>query len=74
MRVADSVIIAKLCQHILFVVQAGRMTADSVTKAVGRFAEEDRSKILTLLTRVNSRDLDKDDYFGGYESLTLEDH
>jgi capsular exopolysaccharide synthesis family protein len=73
LRVTDAVIMASLCQHVLFIVGAGRVPGDAVGKAVNRFALEDRSKIITLLTRVRPGDMDKSDYFGGYENASYED-
>jgi polysaccharide biosynthesis transport protein len=66
LRVADPVIMAKLCQHVLFIVRADTLGGKLVGEALQRFSERDRSKILTLLTRVRPGDLHKGDYFGGY--------
>jgi polysaccharide biosynthesis transport protein len=66
LRVADPVIMAKLCQHVLFIVRADGVAGESVGAAIRRFREEDRCKILTLLTRVRPGDLNEVDYFSGY--------
>jgi succinoglycan biosynthesis transport protein ExoP len=69
MRVTDAVLIAKLCHHVLFIVRSGCMTGELVSEAIGRFADEDRGKIFTLLNRVRERNLRETDYYGGYASL-----
>jgi succinoglycan biosynthesis transport protein ExoP len=66
LHVADPIILAKLCQYILFIVQAGRLSRELVGEATRRFAEEDRPRMFTLLTRVRRNDLDKRDYYSGY--------
>jgi succinoglycan biosynthesis transport protein ExoP len=71
LRVADALLIASLCQHVLYVVQADRLPAALVEEAIGRFAEADRDKLLGLVTRADSRDLTLGDYYSGYKSLQL---
>ena len=66
LQVADAVLLANYCQHIIFVVEAGRVPGDLVAEATRRFREEDRAKMSTLLTRVPTSRLDKRDYYGGY--------
>ncbi len=66
LHVADPVLLAGLCQHIVFIVEARRVSSELVAAAIQRFAMEDRGKIFTLLTRVRAGDLDKRDYYGGY--------
>ena len=66
LRVADAVMLAKFSRHILFIVEAGRMTADLVIEAIRRFAEEDRPRIVPILSRVRPANLNKRDYYGGY--------
>ena len=66
LHVADPVVLAKMCQHIIFIVQAGRLSDELVREATQRFAEEDRAKMVTLLTRVPSRYLKSHDYYSGY--------
>jgi len=66
LHVADPVLLAGLCQYILFVVEAGRVPAELVSEATRRFAEADRGKIFTLLTRVRPVDLDRRDHYSGY--------
>jgi capsular exopolysaccharide synthesis family protein len=68
LHVADPVLLASICQQVIFVVEAGRVSSALVGEAVRRFSEEDRTKIFTLLTRVRSNYLDKRDYYGGYAS------
>ena len=67
LHVADSLLLAGLCQHVIFVVQAGRLQADIVGEAIRRFSPQDREKIQTLLTRVRRGELDRRDYYSGYE-------
>ena len=66
LRVADAVMLAKLCRHILFIVGSGRVPGELVIEAVQRFSEEDRGKIIPLLTRVRPSEMNPRDYFGGY--------
>ncbi|MBV8359650.1 MAG: AAA family ATPase [Deltaproteobacteria bacterium] len=66
MHVADPVLIGKLCQHIIFIVQAGRVSNELVGEAIRRFPEEERPKILALLTRVPRKQLDNRGYYSGY--------
>ena len=68
LHVADPVLLASICQQVIFVVEAGRVSSALVGEAVRQFSEEDRTKIFTLLTRVRSNYLDKRDYYGGYAS------
>ena len=68
LHVVDSVLLASLCQHVVFIVEAGRLSSELVGAAIQRFAKEDRGKIFTLLTRVRAGDLDARDYFRGYAS------
>ena len=68
LHVADPVLLASICQQVIFVVEAGRVSSALVGEAVRRFSEEDRTKMFTLLTRVRSNYLDKRDYYGGYAS------
>jgi hypothetical protein len=64
--VADAVVLATLCQHVIFIVQAGRLHNQLVGEATRRFAEDDRIKIVTVLTRVPRSRLDGRDYYSGY--------
>ncbi|MFL5285414.1 MAG: GumC family protein [Rhodopila sp.] len=66
LRVADAVVLAKRTDHVLFVVQAGRMTDGEVHEAMARFGADERSKMRALLTRVQPSDLSQTDYYGGY--------
>jgi capsular exopolysaccharide synthesis family protein len=66
LHVVDPILLASICQQIIFVVEAGRMPSALVGEAIRRFSEEDRAKIFTLLTRVQTRYLDKRDYYSGY--------
>ena len=66
LHVADPVLITSLCQHIVFIVEAGRVPGELVAEATRRFTEADRVKMFTLLTRVQSDRLDKRDYYSGY--------
>lgn len=66
LHVADPVLLAKLCHHVLFIVQAGRLSADLVKEATRRFAEPDRNKMKMLLTRVRPGLMDSRDYYTGY--------
>ena len=68
LHVADPVLIASLCQHIVFIVEAGRVPGELVAEATRRFTEEDREKMFTLLTRVRPDHLDKRDYYSGYHT------
>ncbi len=71
LRVADALLLAKVSQHVLFVVEAGRMSGELVAEAIHRFPDEDRAKISTLLTQVRPSNLTKADYYGGYAPLRL---
>lgn len=66
LRVIDAVIMAQLCQHIVFVVQAGRLPIELVSEAISRFATDQRHKMYTLLTRVRKSRMEAGDYFSGY--------
>ncbi len=66
LHVADAVVLAKLCQHIIFIVQAGRLPNGLVNEATRRFDQQDRAKMLTLLTRVRPSHSDRRDYYSGY--------
>ena len=68
LHVVDPILLAGLCQHIVFIVQSGRLSSELVGAAIQRFGKEDRGKIFTLLTRVRAGDLDARDYFSGYAS------
>ena len=57
MRVTDPILLAKLVQHIVFVARAGRTPNVLAGEATKRFSEEDRAKMLTLLTRVREADM-----------------
>jgi succinoglycan biosynthesis transport protein ExoP len=68
LRVADPLILAKLSDHILFIVGAGSASADLVSDAVARFAADDRRKVVTVLNRVAKVDLWAGNYYSGYEA------
>lgn len=68
LEVADPIVLASLCQHIVYIVEAGRVTNELVAAALQRFGKEDRHKIFILMTRVRSGDLNKLDYYSGYAS------
>jgi polysaccharide biosynthesis transport protein len=68
LHVADPILLAGLCQHVVFVVEAGRLPATLVGEALQRFSEADRAKISTLLTRARSNQLSRQDYYSGYAS------
>jgi succinoglycan biosynthesis transport protein ExoP len=72
LRVADPLLLARHCHHILFVVRAGFARADLVSQATQRFPVEDRPKVRGLLTRVKRQDLDSGGYYGGYDMIKLE--
>jgi succinoglycan biosynthesis transport protein ExoP len=72
LRVADPLLLARYCHHILFVVRAGFAQADLVSQATQRFPTEDRPKVRGLLTRVKRQDLDSGGYYGGYDMIKLE--
>ncbi len=69
LRVADATLLARVCRHVLFVVESGRMPAEFLNEAVHRFAGRDRAKVAALLTRVKHSDLAPTDYYGGYVPL-----
>jgi Mrp family chromosome partitioning ATPase len=66
LRVADAILISKLSPITLLVVESGRLSSKQVAEAIRRFPEEERGKILTLLTRVRPANLEWGDYYGGY--------
>jgi capsular exopolysaccharide synthesis family protein len=72
LRVADALLLAQRCQHVLFAVRAGFLSPDLVSQAVQRFAPSERSKTKTILVRVDPTELDKGDYYGGYGLTQLE--
>jgi polysaccharide biosynthesis transport protein len=74
LHVADSVLLADLCQHVIFVVEAGRVPREQVREAARRFPAEDRAKMFTLLTRVRRSQLDKRDYYSGYAKIAGPEH
>ena len=74
LHVADPVLLAKLCQHVIFIVEAGRVPGEQVGEATRRFPAEDRSKMVTLLTRVRPSHLDKRDYYSGYVRIAGSEH
>ena len=44
LHVADPLLLAKLCQHIIFLVQSGRVSNELVSEATQRFTEDDRAE------------------------------
>jgi succinoglycan biosynthesis transport protein ExoP len=74
LHVADPVLLANLCQHVIFIVEAGRVPGEQVGEATRRFAAEDRSKMVTLLTRVRPSHLDKRDHYSGYVRIAGPEH
>ena len=70
-RPCCALLLAKVSQHILFIVKAGLMSGELVSEVVHRFPDEDRAKISTLLTQVRQSDLAKTDHYGGYTPLRL---
>ena len=68
LHVADPILLASLCQHVIFVIEAGRVPAALVGEAIRRFPEADRAKISTLLTRVRAGLLSTQDYYSGYST------
>ena len=74
LQVADPVLLARLCQHVIFIVEAGRVPGEQVGEATRRFPAEDRSKMVTLLTRVRPSYLDKRDYYSGYVRIAGPEH
>ena len=74
LHVADPVLLANLCQHVIFIVEAGRVPGEQVGEATRRFPAEDRSKMVTLLTRVRPSHLDKRDYYSGYVRIAGPEH
>jgi succinoglycan biosynthesis transport protein ExoP len=67
LHVADPVLLAKLCEYIVFIVESGRVSSDLVAEATRRFTDEERSRMLTMLTHVKPNKMDKRDYYSGYE-------
>jgi succinoglycan biosynthesis transport protein ExoP len=74
LHVADPVLLAKLCQYVIFTVAAGRVPAEQVGEATRRFPVEDRAKMFALLTRVRLSHLDKRDYYSGYARIAGPEH
>jgi capsular exopolysaccharide synthesis family protein len=66
LQVVDPILLAKMCQHIMFIVQAGHLSIDMVVEAMHRFDELDRPKMHTVLTRVHRRLVDHHGSYGGY--------
>lgn len=66
LRVADPLLLARYCQHILFVVRVGFTQSELVSQATQRFPTKDRPKVRALLTRVKRQDLDGGGYYSGY--------
>jgi succinoglycan biosynthesis transport protein ExoP len=66
LHVVDPVLLANLCEYILFVVEAGRVPSELVAEATRRFTDAERSRMLTLLTGVGPNKLDQRDYYSGY--------
>ena len=63
LHVADPVLLGRYCEYIVFVVQAGRLPHELIAEALRRFSNEDRAKMVTLLTRVKRSLLDRRDYY-----------
>ena len=74
LHVADPVLLAKFCQHVIFIVEAGRVPGEQVGEATRRFPAEDRAKMFALLTRVRPSHLDKRDYYSGYARIAGPEH
>ena len=74
LHVADPVLLAKLCQYVIFIVAAGRVPGEQVGEATRRFPAEDRPKMFTLLTRVRPSHLDKRDFYSGYARIAGPEH
>lgn len=68
LQVADPIVLARLAQYIVFVIQAGRLPCGAVADAVQRFRPEDHAKISGLLTNVHWSRLTNRYYYGGYDS------
>lgn len=66
LHVIDAIMVAKQCDHVLFVVQSDRMSVAQVSEATHRFPKDDRAKVLTILNRVRGHSLDRRDYYSGY--------
>jgi polysaccharide biosynthesis transport protein len=71
LRVADPLLLAQRCQHVMFVVRAGYMSPDLVYQAMQRFPAAERSKTKMMLVRVEPNELDKGDYYGGYGMTSI---
>lgn len=69
LHVADPVLIGKLSQHILFVVQAGRMSNPRVNEAVHRFEDDEQAKMLFLMTCVPQNRL-QSHFYSGYSAMS----
>lgn len=69
LHVADPVLLAKYCEHIVFVVQAGLLPNQLIAEALRRFPDEERAKMVTILTRVKRSLMDRRDYYSGYASV-----
>jgi polysaccharide biosynthesis transport protein len=69
LHVADPVLLGRYCEYIVFVVQAGRLPHELIAEALRRFSNEDRAKMVTLLTRVKRSLLDRRDYYSGYTTV-----
>ena len=74
LHVADPVLLAKLCQYVIFTVAAGRVPGEQVGEATRRFPAEDRPKMFALLTRVHPSHLDKRDFYSGYARIAGPEH
>jgi hypothetical protein len=74
LHVADPVLLAKFCQHVIFIVEAGRVPGEQVAEATRRFPAEDRAKMFALLTRVRPSHLDNRDYYSGYARIAGPEH
>jgi polysaccharide biosynthesis transport protein len=71
LHVIDPVLMSDLCDYILFIVESGRVPRELVSEAIRRFSDRGRDHMLTLLTRVKPRKMDKRDFYSGYESTRL---
>jgi polysaccharide biosynthesis transport protein len=69
LHVADPILLAKYCQHIVFVVQASRLPGEAVREAIHRFTEAGRGNMTTLLTRVKQNRPNMPGYHGSYGRL-----
>jgi succinoglycan biosynthesis transport protein ExoP len=66
LHVADPVCLANLCEYVLFVVEAGRVSGELVGVAARRFTDAERGRMFTLLTGVRADKIDQRDYYQGY--------